>query len=192
MTEDPEPLAVLLLPCALEEFALATHARDLLTIPRVVAIEPPHAPTRRLRRNSVSALQARRLRFPGEPRVLVLYHPGQYPLARALLGVHGRAELWYVEPHPAVLRSGPEPGQEELVSFDQLARTRAAYRLLVATANGDPHAENEPLRSRLWELGVITHRPFLAGVLASRGRGTGRARPAPRFGRPGSGRSQPG
>lgn len=171
MTEDPEPLAVLLLPCALEDFALAPHARDLLTIPRVLAVEPPRARTSRLRRNSVSALQARRLRFPGEPRVFVLYHPGQYPLARALLGVHGRAELWYVEPDPAALRSDPDPGQAELVTLDELARTRSAYRLLAGTPDGDPRAENEPLRDRLWELGIITHRPFLAGVLAPRGRG---------------------
>lgn len=188
MSEDPEPLAVLLLPCALEDFELVHHARDLLTIPRVVALEPPRARAGRLRRNSVSALQARRLRFPGEPRVFVLYHAGQYPLARALLGAHERAELWYVEPDPAALRSGPEFGREELVSLDELARARAAYRLLAGTADGDPRAENEPLRARLWELGVITHRPFLAGVLGTRGRKPGRTRLGAN--RPSSGRSQ--
>lgn len=171
MNEDPEPLAVLVLPCPLEDFALAAHARDLLTIPRVVALEPPRAGTRRLRRNSVSALQARRLRFPGEPRVLVLYHAGQYPLARALLGVHKRAELWYVEPDPATLEGDGEQSRDELIALDELARLRAQHRL-VGSSDGDPRAQNEPLRSRLWELGVITHRPFLAGVLGARRRST--------------------
>lgn len=83
MTDNPEPLAVLLLPRRVEEFELAAHAQDLLAIPRVVALEPSRARTRRLRRNTITALQARRLRFPGRPRVFVLYEPEQYPLARA-------------------------------------------------------------------------------------------------------------
>ena len=191
MIENPEPLAVLLLPCPLEEFVLAAHARDLLAIPRVVALDPPRAPARRLRRNTVSALQARRLRFPGAPRAFVLYHPGQYPLARALLGVHDQAELWYVEPDSASLRGEAEPGDEELIALDEQARARAGYRL-VAISSGDPRDENEPLRSRLRELGVITHRPFLSGVLGTAGGRRGR-RPPGTLGwtrRPGSGRSQ--
>lgn len=163
MTENPELLAVLLLPCRLEEFELAGHARDLLAIPRVVAVEPPPARARRLRRNSVTALQARRLRFPGEPRVFVLYHPGQYPLVRALLGVHRQAELWYAAPVPASLGAGAEPAAGDLMTLDELARTRA-YHVVDATSDGDPHVENEALRSRLRELGVISHRPFVAGL----------------------------
>jgi hypothetical protein len=176
MTQEPEPLAVLLLPRRLEDFELAAHARDLLTIPRVVAVEPPHARTRRLRRNTVTALQARRLRFPGEPRAFVLYHPGQYPLARALLGVHGQAELWYVQPDRALLRADPEVGEEELIELDELAQARAGH-LLAATLNGDARVENEPLRSRLWELGVITHRPFLPGLRRASDRVPNRLRP---------------
>ena len=157
MTETREPLAVLLLPRRLEDFELAAHARDLLAIPRVVALEPPRGRGPGSMREAVSALQARRLRFPGEPRVLVLYRPRQYPLARALLGVHEHAELWYVAPDPALFRTAADRGD------DSLARARAS-RVVVASPDGDPHLENEPLRSRLTELGVISHHPFVPGV----------------------------
>ena len=157
MTETPEPLAVLLLPRRLEDFDLAAHARDLLAIPRVVAIEPPRGHGPASLREAVSALQARRLRFPGQPRVFVLYRPRQYPLARALLGVHERAELWYVAPDPAVFRTAADR------SDDSLARTRAS-RVLSTILDGDPRVENEPLRSRLTELGVISPHPFVPGV----------------------------
>lgn len=157
MTETPEPLAVLLLPRRLEDFDLAAHARDLLAIPRVVALEPPRGRGPGSLREAVSALQARRLRLPGVPRVFVLYRPRQYPLARALLGVHERAELWYVAPDPAVFRTAADR------SDDELARARAG-QVLTASADGDPRVENEPLRSRLTELGVISPHPFLPGV----------------------------
>ena len=157
MSETPEPLAVLLLPRRLEDFDLAAHARDLLAIPRVVALEPPRGGRSGSLREAVSALQARRLRFPGEPAVFVLYRPRQYPLARALLGAHERAELWYVAPDPVVFRIAADR------SDDELARARAA-QVLTATPDGDPRAENEPLRSRLTELGVISHHPFVPGV----------------------------
>jgi hypothetical protein len=176
VTGSQEPLAVLLLPSRLEEFRLADHARDLLAIPRVVALEPPRARTRRLRRNTVTALQARRLRFPGQPRVLVLYEPGQYPLARALLGTHAQAELWYVRGGLAAERTGLGPGgpDEDLLELDELARARAR-QVMVATPNGDPRVENEQIRARLTELGVITHRPFVPGVTIGPGRATDQA-----------------
>jgi hypothetical protein len=160
--DGPESLAVLLLPCRLEDFELAAHARDLLAIPRVVALEPPRARPHRLRRTTVTIIQARRLRFPGQPRAFVLYHPAQYPLARALLGVHDRAEFWYAPPDPAALDTLAERGDKELIEFDDLARARAEH-LLDVTPQGDTRVENEPLRSRLWDLGVISHRPFVPG-----------------------------
>jgi hypothetical protein len=157
VTETAEPLAVLLLPRRLEDFELAAHARDLLAIPRVVALEPPRGRGPASLRDAVSALQARRLRFPGDPRLLVLYRPRQYPLARALLGVHDSAELWYVAPDPLVFRTAVDR------SDDSLARARAR-QVLIASPDGDPSIENEPLRSRLSELGVISHHPFVPGV----------------------------
>ena len=185
MTETLEPLAVLLLPGRLEDFELAAHARDLLSIPRVVALEPPRSRGPGSLREAVSALQARRLRFPGEPRVLVLYRPRQYPLARALLGVHEHAELWYVPPDPAVFRTASDR------SDDELARSRAAW-VLTASPDGDPRAENEPLRSRLTELGVISQHPFVPGVRIGPTR-VPHEDGIPRLGpgwRPGSGRRQ--
>jgi hypothetical protein len=185
VTETAEPLAVLLLPRRLEDFELAAHARDLLAIPRVVALEPPRSRGPGSLREAVSALQARRLRFPGEPRVLVLYRPRQYSLARALLGVHERAELWYVPPDPAVFRTAADR------SDDSLARSRAT-RVLIASPDGDPHVENEPLRSRLTELGVISQHPFVPGVRIGPSR-TPDEDGIPHLGwgrRPGSGRRQ--
>jgi hypothetical protein len=191
VTENPEPLAVLLLPRRVEEFELAAHVKDLLAIPRVVALEPPRARTRRLRRNTVTALQARRLRFPGQPQVFVLYEPGQYPLARALLATHDQAELWYVSGEPVASGSEPGAGEAELTELDQLARARAR-QVMVATPNGDPRAENERLRARLTELGVISHRPFVPGVRIGPAPATDQFG-IPRLGwgrRPGSGRRQ--
>ena len=160
MTDQTEPLAVLLLPGRLEDCDRAAHAQDLLAIPRVVALEPPRRRGSRPPREMVAAMQARRLRFPGDPCVFVLYHPAQYPLARALLGVHERAELWYVRPDPAALSGA---GGDECRELDYLARARAEHPL-VATADGDPRAENQPLRDRLVELGVISNQPFVPGV----------------------------
>lgn len=157
-----ESLAVLLLPSRLEEFELAAHARDLLDIPRVLALEPSRFRTPVAMRDAVTARQAKRLRFPGEPRLLVLYHPEQYPLARALLAAHGQAELWYFQPDPDAL-------DPELIGLDELARERAT-RVLVVSADGDPRADNHPLRARLIELDVINHRPFVPALRASRRR----------------------
>jgi hypothetical protein len=157
-----EPLAVLLLPSKLEEFELADYARDLLTIPRVVALEPRVA-LRKLFGEIVAARQARRLKLPGMARVLVLYGPQQYPLARAMLGRYNDAELWYVS-NVAEPERAPE---DELVAQERLARERARYVLAIGGPEG-PRVENEPLRRRLLELEVITHRPFVPGARFSR------------------------
>jgi hypothetical protein len=119
--------------------------------------------------------------------VLVLYRPRQYPLARALLGVYVAAELWYVPPDPAVFRTAADR------SDDELARTRAG-QVLIASPDGDPRADNEPLRSRLTELGVISPHPFVPGVRLAPSRSTPDIDDGiPRLGwghRPGSGRRQ--
>jgi hypothetical protein len=39
-----------------------------------------------------------------------------------------------------------------------------AQDLLVMTADGDPRAENQPLRDRLVELEVISHQAFVPGA----------------------------
>ena len=152
-----EPLAVLLLPSQLEGFALEAHARELLTIPRVIALEPSRVRTPRFMRTSAAVRQASRLRLPGALRLIVLYHPAQYPLARALSAHHVEAELWYLAPDPGSLTGGGREA-DELIAFDALARERAAGTLEVI--DGGLEAE-QSLRLRLRELGVISARAFL-------------------------------
>jgi hypothetical protein len=150
-----EPLGVLLLPCRVEEFELADHARDLLSIPRVVAVEPARRRTPRLLRDAVPARQAKRLRFPGYPRVVVLYHPVQYPLARSLVARYSESELWYIGRDAAQI--GDEAGytHDELAELDQLARARA--RQTISPGDGALHF-------RLRELEIISPRPFVPGA----------------------------
>ena len=98
-------ICVLLLPRELESFIQREQAEDLLRAPGVVAVDPPRLPYgaySRLPRGAGDALasrQARRLlrelRRSGEPRVFVIFHPAQYPLARALLAECPGSELWY-------------------------------------------------------------------------------------------------
>jgi hypothetical protein len=151
-----EPLAVLLLPSPLEGFGLEAQARDLLTIPRVIALEPSRVRTPRFMRTAAVVRQASRLRLPGALRLLVLYHPAQYPLARALSAHHAEAELWYVAQDPRSLTGGGREA-DELLAFDALARKRAAGTLDVI----DGGLEEQSLRLRLRELGVISAHAFL-------------------------------
>jgi hypothetical protein len=164
--DEPEPLAVLLLPAALEEFQYADHARELLTIPRVIALEPSRHRTPRLLRDAAPLRQARRLRFPGRPRVFLLYHPEQYRLARALLARYDGAELWYVRPDPGSLPSA----SEELRELDSLAGERATPERTLP-ADLDSAQPGSPFRRHLQELGIISHHPFFPVI-----RGTRRSR----------------
>jgi len=153
----PEPaedsLAVLLLPSKLEDFELEAHARGLLSIPRVIALEPSRFRTPRLLRNAVGMRQARRLPFPGRPRMIVLYHPAQYPLARALLSHDEKLELWYVPPDQASMADSAE-----LRDLDDLARAHATQ--IVVVHDGTEVAD-EDLRQRMRELDVINARAFV-------------------------------
>lgn len=156
-----DSLAILLLPARLEDFGLAAHARDLLEIPRVMALERSRRRTPTALRDAMSARQARRLRFRGEPRLLVLYHPRDYPFGRALLAVHEQSELWYFQPDTKMMAG------EDLIALDENARARAV-RVLLANPDGDPRAENQPLRTRLLELEVISHRPYIPSARTAR------------------------
>lgn len=152
----PEPseesLAVLLLPGKLEDFELEAHARALLAIPRVIALEPSRFRTPRFMRNAAGMRQARRLPFPGRPRMIVLYHPAQYLLARALLSHDDELELWYVPPDAASFDS------TELGDLDGLARAHATQ--IVAVRDGTEVLDAD-LRQRLHELDVINARAFI-------------------------------
>ncbi len=156
-----DSLAVLLLPGRVEGFALEDHARSLLAIPRVVGLEGSGVRPPGLLRTGVVLRQARRLRFPGRVVLLVLYHPAQYPLARALRAHHAGAELWYVEPD--ALESDRRGELEELREYDALARERATAPLVRtgAVPPQAPSVRDDGLRARLRELDVISPYAFV-------------------------------
>jgi hypothetical protein len=154
----PEPteesLAVLLLPGRLESLKLEAHARDLLSIPRVIALEPSRFRTPRFLRDAIGMRQARRLPFPGRPRMVVLYHPAQYPLARALLSHDEELELWYV----SFVDDASLADSTELRDLDDQARAHATQIVAVPSGTEVPDAD---LRQRLLELDVINARAFV-------------------------------
>ena len=102
MPRRKNPIAVLLLPRTLEEFILREQAQDLLRAPGVVAVEPGRIPYGTFGRvpervaTRMARGQARRLagRLPGTPKVIVIFHPLQFPLASELARRTG-AEVWY-------------------------------------------------------------------------------------------------
>ncbi len=185
-----EPLGLLLLPSKLEHFERRQHARGLLQIPRVVALEPGRMRTPRLLRDAAPLRQARRLSLPGVPRLVVLYHPLQYPLARALrsryeqplatrrlfkvapaepglspTGVH--VEVWYFRPDPHSLAEERGYPREDLLELDGLAMERADRTVHEGT-DEVLQAQTASLRDRLQQLGVISQRPFVPGARIGR------------------------
>ena len=148
------PLCVLLLPVPLEAFELRERAEDLLTAPGVAAVDPPrlsYAAAARLGEgvaDGLAAVQARRMPLPGRPLALVVFDALQYPLARALIGLHPDAELWY---GPTAV---PDGGLER--TLHELAVERAALRFEPA---GEPaHTANLPLWERMESLGIESGR----------------------------------
>ena len=152
-----EALAILLLPGPLEGLPFEAHARGLLEIPRVIALEPSRRRTPRFMRDGVAARQATRISLPGTLRVVVLYDPAQYPLARAFCAVHGEAELWYFAPLLELDAAGDREA-DEVREFDAAARARADTTIQVM--NGAP-VDDQSLRVRLRELDVISPRAFV-------------------------------
>ncbi|MBV9164945.1 MAG: hypothetical protein JO342_02215 [Solirubrobacterales bacterium] len=153
---------MLLLPRRLEQFELQDHARGLLQIPRVVALEPGRVRTPSFMRDVAAMRQAKKVRLPGIPRLIVLYHPMQYQLARALGARYEQSELWYVRPDPDSLRDEPGCPRQEQLDFDVAAQERAT-RVVVSGTDEVLAAQTASLRDRLSELGVISHRPFVPG-----------------------------
>jgi hypothetical protein len=160
----PDPLAVLLLPQRLEEFELAEHARDLLRAPRVVALEPPRVAWRRLARLPeafalrTSLRSAKRLKLPGEVRVVILYDPLQTYMALALLARHPNAELWYLRPERASAEADAKL-ERRIPELDGIARRRAALEMTIQELAPLPPERtwfdaNEKLWDRLEELDI--------------------------------------
>jgi glycosyltransferase involved in cell wall biosynthesis len=145
--EDP-PIAVLLLPRTLESFILRDQAEDLLSAPGVVAVEPARISYGAYLRlppsvgDGLAAAQARRLKLPGIPRVIVIFHPLQYPLARGLIAIHPDAELWYWrwDRYEAAYDATPRQ-REKLHDLHIAASLRAAVNIVVSDALGEDTAE---------------------------------------------------
>jgi hypothetical protein len=141
------PLCLLLLPAPLERSAVRGRAEELLRAPGVAAVDPPRLSYTGAARlgesfaDGLAAVQARRMRLPGFPRALVVFGPLQYPLARALAGVHPDAELWYGQ--------AEVPGTGLARELHALAVERAVLRF---------GTDNRPLWERMEALGIESGR----------------------------------
>jgi len=141
-----QQLLVLLLPQRLERFDLEPQARELLRAPGAVAVDPARIPVGRIPATVAAGLavgQARRLRLPGMPGAVAIFHPLQFYLAGAMLARHPTAELWY-----------GEPDEEVAALYEQLhsaASTRAALTFPVTT-----DLDVTRLQLRMAELGILT------------------------------------
>src|SRR3954468_8411905 len=139
--EEPElpPIAVLLLPRALGQFILREQAQDPLSAPGVVAVEPARMSYGAYLRlpasvtDGLAATQARRLRLPGVPRVIVIFHPLQYPLARGLIAQYPDAELWYWRWDRYEMAYDASPRQRGRLEELHLAATFRAERIIVVS-----------------------------------------------------------
>ena len=140
-----QQLLVLLLPRPLERFHLEAQARELLSAPGAVAVDPARLPVARLPATVAAGLavgQAKRMRLPGTPAAVAIFHPLQFYLAGALLARHHGAELWYGEPEP-----------EERGGLEAL-HTAAAERATL-TFPVTPDLDITPLRLRMVERGIV-------------------------------------
>jgi hypothetical protein len=151
-------LAVLLLPRVLEQFSLRDRAEDLLSAPGVVAVDPARVSYRALARlpdpvvSGLAAGQARRMNFPGTPRVVVIFHPLQYPLARAIIAHNPDAKLWYGDP-PVELEEQPPPRlARRIAELDHMASMRADLRFdTLPDTDTDPDRSARERNRHLWE-----------------------------------------
>ena len=141
-----QQLLVLLLPERLERFRLEAQARALLQAPGAVAVDPARLPVGRLPAPVAAGLavgQAKRMRLPGTPGAVAIFHPLQFFLAGALLARHPTAELWYGE--------AEREDRERFEELDAAAAQRAAL-----TFPATPDLELTPLRLRMAELGILS------------------------------------
>jgi hypothetical protein len=164
LPHDDRPVGVLLLPQPLETFWLRDRAEDLLTAPAVVAVDPARVSYRALARlpeavaAGLAAGQSRRMRVPGTPRAIVLFHPLQYPLARSLVSDHPDAELWYAEWEDDGDTALSARMHRRLGDLDTMAALRADLRFDARPADGPARERNRQLWERLEGLGVESGR----------------------------------
>jgi hypothetical protein len=129
------PIALLLVPRTVERFILYDQGQDLLRAPGVVAVEAPRLPYGALGRvprwlgDALSSAQAARLRVPGTPVAAMMFHPFQWPFARALLARFPDCQLWYglFDRTPAA----PDAGARTRARLEELHAEAAARAHLV-------------------------------------------------------------
>jgi len=158
-------VGVLLLPEPLETFWLRERAEDLLGAPGVVAVDPARVSYGTLGRlpeavlAGLAAGQARRMRMPGVPRAIVVFHPLQYPLARSLISEYPDAELWYADWEDDGDPELSARKHRRLEELDGMAAMRADLRFDARPDAGAPARErNRELWERLESLGVESGR----------------------------------
>ena len=119
-----------------------------------MAVEPARVPYGAYLRlpasvaDGVAATQARRLKLPGVPRAIVIFHPLQYPLARGLIVQHPDAELWYWRwDRYEVAYDASARQRARLEELHLAASLRAAVTVVVSEALGELAREegSEPL-----------------------------------------------
>jgi hypothetical protein len=131
----------MLLPRRLEDFALQSQAEDLMRAPGIVLVEPARVSYEAYLRlptgvgDGIAAIQAQRLTLPGTPRLVVVFGPLQYPLARALISLHPGCELWYVP--PAEPPKGSRRRRERVEELHLAAGARATLYFDVDTLMAD-------------------------------------------------------
>jgi hypothetical protein len=144
----PDPRALLLLPRRLEGFILEDQARDLLRADGVVAADPPavrYGALARLPgpiRDRLARTTARRLlrALRGDLRAVAIFHPVQWPLARALLEARPQAELWYGRWDRYEMAYDASPAmRERLAALHEQAASRSDLTFVVS----DPLADLE-------------------------------------------------
>jgi hypothetical protein len=137
----PDPRALLLLPRPLEGFILGDQARDLLRADGVAAADPPRVPYGALARlpaplrDRLARGSARRLlrALPGDLRAVAIFHPVQWPLARALLAARPQAELWYArwDRYEVAYDASPRM-RRRLAALHEAAAERSALTFVVS------------------------------------------------------------
>src|SRR4051794_39533487 len=151
-------LCVLLLPRPLEDFILREQAEDLLRAEGVVAVDPARMPYGAYGRvpelvgDALAARQGRRLvralrRDRGRPRVVVMFHPLQYQLTRAVMAAAGEpVELWYGRSDRYEAAPDAPPAlRERLAKLHEAAAQRSAFTFVAS----DELARLERLTGRI-------------------------------------------
>lgn len=164
MTSDLLPACVLLLPRPLEQFILRDQAEDLLRGEDVVALDPPrpgYGASLRLPEAAAAALARRqagtllkRLHADGrDPRVIVIFHATQEPVAAQLRARTG-AQLWYWRWDR--YETAGDAGDDQRSRLTQLHRRASQQASLVVASSG-----------KLAELADADGRPTVLSPLAA-------------------------